>query len=35
MKLATRRAPLFQEKLSLNSTLPNFEVAKKVSKDRK
>jgi hypothetical protein len=35
MKLATRRAPLLREKLSLNSTLPNIEVAKKVGKDRK
>jgi hypothetical protein len=35
MKLAIRRAPLFREKLSLNSTLPNFEVAKRVDKDRK
>jgi hypothetical protein len=35
MKLVTRRAPLLREKLSLNSTLPNFVVAKKVGKDRK
>jgi hypothetical protein len=35
MKLATIRAPLLQGKLDLNSTLPNFEVARKVGKDRK
>jgi hypothetical protein len=35
MKLATRREPLLREKLNLNSTLPNFEIAKKGSKDRK
>jgi hypothetical protein len=35
MKLATRRAPLLREKLALNSTLTNFEVAKEVGKDGK
>jgi hypothetical protein len=35
MKLPTRREPLPWEKLGLNSTLPNFEVAKKIGKDRK
>jgi hypothetical protein len=35
MKFPTRRAPLLREKLGLNYTLPNFEVAKKVGKDRK
>jgi hypothetical protein len=35
MKLAIRRAPLLREKLVLNSTLPNFEVAKRVGEDRK
>jgi hypothetical protein len=35
MKLATRRAPILREKLSLNLPLPNFVVAKKVIKDRK
>jgi hypothetical protein len=35
MKLAIRRAPLFREKLVLNPTLPNVEVAKMVGEDRK
>jgi hypothetical protein len=35
MKLAIRRAPLLREKLVLNSTLPNFEVAKRVGEDGK